>query len=427
MVGRGQFRRLSLAVLVLSAFINVVSWVSTQGAPAGASVAAVAKAAATSQSCSGKPLQFTSIASLTGPLSIPTLTTEGKNATTAALKAVNSQCALGRPIAVKLCDDKSDPNSAQQCGLEAKSNGSLALFGTSGTFTNGTDAAQLPGVMTAGGTLFDLTNPASFSASSGLTLVLGGAGVAAGLHKNENLLVTVDTATTETFAPDAQKVAKGVGVNVKLLFVPPTTTDFAPIAAQVGQDHPQSIGIILTDPVPFLNALAADGITPKKVPMLTAVTLMPPTVLHQLGSVANGMYLLTQQAPPSDSSNPGITQMLKELKAAGLPSNPNNLSPASTGAWSNVHGLVDILSKLPKSEIANLTSAELVNAMKNAGPVDRPEVAPFNFSKFAFPDVQSLATFRIFSRDAMLVRVENGHYVSVSGFNDVTKPFKLNS
>jgi len=154
---------------------------------------------------------------------------------------------------------------------------------------------------------------------------------------------------------------------------------------------------------------------------------MPPNVLHQLGSVANGMYLLTQQAPPSDSSNPGIKQMLKELKAAGFPAKGNNLSTASTGAWSNVHALVDVLAKLPKSEIANLNSTELVNAMKNAGPINRPEVAPFDFGKIAFPDVESLASFRIFSRDAMLVRVENGHYIRVSGFSDVTKPFKLNS
>ncbi len=112
-----------------------------------------------------------------------------------------------------------------------------------------------------------------------------------------------------------------------------------------------------------MNALACEGITAKKVPMLTAVTLMPPNVLHQLGSVANGMYLLTQQAPPSDTSNPGIQQMLKELKAAGFPANAKNLSPASTGAWSNVHGLVQILAKLPKSEIAHLNSTELVEAM----------------------------------------------------------------
>ena len=222
-------------------------------------------------SCTGKPLQFTSIASLTGPLSVPSLTAETKNATAAALKAVNSQCALGRPIAIDLCDDKSDPNAAQQCGLEAKKNGSLALFGSSGAFTNGTTAAQLPGVFTAGGTIFDLTNPDSFSSSAGLTLALGGAGVAAGLHKKETLLVVDDTAATETFAAIAQKVAEGVGVKIQTLFVPPTTTDYAPIAAQVGQANPASIAMILTDPVPFLNALAANGVTAKKVPVLTAV------------------------------------------------------------------------------------------------------------------------------------------------------------
>src|SRR3974390_1299138 len=176
MFGRSPFRRLALALLVLPAFINIASWVAPQAARAGASVAA--KAAGANPSCNGKPLQFTSIASLTGPLSIPSLTAEAKNATTAALKAVNSQCELGRPIALTSCDDKSDPNSAEQCGLEAKSNGSLALFGSSGTFSNGTNAAQLPGVFTAGGTIFDLTNPNSFSSNSGLTLVLGGAGVA---------------------------------------------------------------------------------------------------------------------------------------------------------------------------------------------------------------------------------------------------------
>ena len=420
-------RRLSLAVLVLAAFVTVICCGSSQGAHAGGSVVTKTEVAGANPSCTGKPLQFTSILSLTGPLAIPSLSTEAKDATTAALKAVNKQCALGRPIAVDLCNDKSDPNAAEQCGLEAKSNGSLALFGSSGTFTNGTNAAQLPGIFTAGGTLFDLTNPDSFSSSSGLTLVLGGAGVAAGLHRKENLLVVVDTSATETFAADAQKVAKGVGVKVQTLFVPPTTTDYAPIAAQVGQSNPASIGIILTDPVPFMNALAADGITSKKVPILTAVTLMPPNVLNQLGSVANGMYLLTQQAPPSDSSNSGIQQMLKELKKAGFPANGDNLSPASTGAWSNVHALVDVLEKLPKSEIATLNSTELVDAMKQAGPIDRPEAAPFDFSKIAFPDVKSLTGFRVFSRDAMLVRVEKGHYVSVSPFSDVTKPFKLNS
>jgi ABC-type branched-subunit amino acid transport system substrate-binding protein len=418
MSDRRALRRVSLAALVVVSFL--AAGCSSSGQQSGGN-----NSPTTNPHCTGKPLQFTSIVSLTGPLSIPSLSTETKNATTAALQAVNAQCALGRPIAIDLCDDKSDPNQAQQCGLEAKSNGSLALLGSSGMFDTGTTAAQLPGVLTAGGTVFDLTNPKSFSSTSGLTLVVGGGGVVAGLGKHENVFVVVDTAAARAFVGIADKVAAQEGVKVDLLFVPADTTDYAPIAAQVSEKKPQTISVVLPNAVPFVNALAQEGITPKTVPMLSAVTLMPPNVLHQLGSKADGMYLLTQQAPPSDSSNTGVQQMLKELKDAGFDANAADLSPASTGAWSNVHALVDILEKLPHSEIATLDSTQLVNAMETAGPIDRPEVAPFDFSKHAFPEISSLAAFRVFSRDAMIVRVEGGKYQRVSEFSDATKPFKL--
>ena len=43
----------------------------------------------------------------------------------------------------------------------------------------------------------------------------------------------------------------------------------------------------------------------------------------------------------------------------------------------------------------------------------------------AFADVPALAAFRIFSREALAVHVENGTYKTVSPFGDVTKPFKM--
>ena len=57
-------------------------------------------------------------------------------------------------------------------------------FGSSGSFPDGTSAANLPGVLTGGGSVFDLTDPRSFSISSPLTLVVGGAATAAaaGVH-----------------------------------------------------------------------------------------------------------------------------------------------------------------------------------------------------------------------------------------------------
>ncbi len=385
-----------------------------------------ATAPTSNPSCTGAPLKLASIGTLSGPLSYPSLATEAQNGQNAALRAVNSECALGRPIDLVVCDDKSDANEATKCGRQAHDDGSLALFGSSGTYPDGTSAANLPGILTGGGSVFDLTDPRSFSISSPLTLVVGGSATAAAAGVHDALMVSIDSAATRTFVQTSQQVAQGQNVKLDSLFIPPDTTDFAPVAAQIANRKPSGLGLILTTQiVPFFNALADEGISPHDIPIFTAVTLMPPEVLKQLGSKADGVYLLTQQAPPSDSDNPGIQQMLTELKAAGLPSNGDELSPASTGAWANVHALVDILKKLPPSEIATLDSAKLVDAMAKAGPINRPEIAPFDFTKTAFPDISSLSAFRIFTRDAMVTRVENGKYVRVSPFSDATKPFKL--
>jgi ABC-type branched-subunit amino acid transport system substrate-binding protein len=420
MFGRVSFR---IAVAGMVAIACLATGCSKSGSSSAGSTSSSSNA-----SCTGAPLKLTSIGTLSGPLSFPSLTTEAQHAGDAALRAVNAECALGRPIEITTCDDKSDPNEATKCGREAHDDGSLALFGSSGSFDGGTSAAGLPGILTGGGSVFDLTDPRSFSISSPLTLVVGGSATAAAANAKDALMVSIDSAATRTFVATAQQVADGLGVKLDSLFIPPDTTDFAPVAAQIAERKPSALGLILsTQMVPFFNALADEGISPHDLPTFTAVTLMAPEVLHQLGDKADGVYLLTQQAPPSDKDNPGIQQMLKELKDAGYPANGDELSPASTAAWSNVHALVDILKKLPAADIASLDQAKLVDAMAKAGPINRPEIAPFDFTAPAFPDIASLASFRIFSRQAMVTRVDNGTYVRVSAFSDTTKPFKLES
>ena len=145
-------------------------------------------------------------------------------------------------------------------------------------------------------------------------------------------MVSIDTGATRAFVGTAQQVAQGLNVKLDTLFIPPDTTDFAPVAAQIAERKPSALGLILTTQmVPFFNALADEQISPHDIPTFTAVTLMAPEVLHQLGDKADGVYLLTQQAPPSDKDNPGIQQMLEELKDAGFNANGDELSPAVDG------------------------------------------------------------------------------------------------
>ena len=375
--------------------------------------------------CPGDPIKMTSILSLSGPLVVGSATTGTTDGTKVAVKAVNGTCQLGRPLEIDICDDKSSPNGATKCGREAASNGSLALFGSTGSFEGGTTAANLPGILGAGASVFDLTNPRSYAPISALTLVVGGASASSAAGAKKALMVAIDSSITRTFMGTAVDVAKDLGVDMDVLWVPPETTDWAPIAAQVSERHPQAIGTALPSMVPFINALANENITPKDVPIQTAVTLLPPEQIEQLGSKADGIYLVTQVTPATDTSNPGVKQMMKEFAAAGVNLDAGQSSPAVVTAWSNVHIFADIVGALPKAEIASLDSAKLVDVFEKAPPVDRPEYAAFDFGKNAYPDIPALAALRLFSRQAMVVKVEKGKYVAVTPFGDATKPFHI--
>src|SRR6476646_9916932 len=99
------------AVAVFVAITCIAAGCSSSGGGGGGTAASSSSNAA----CTGAPLKFTSIASLSGPLSFPSLTTEAQNGLKAALQAVNGECSLGRPIEIVQCDDKGDPNEATKC------------------------------------------------------------------------------------------------------------------------------------------------------------------------------------------------------------------------------------------------------------------------------------------------------------------------
>ena len=377
--------------------------------------------------CTGTPLRLTTITGLTGPVAFPSLAAELQDAYKAAQQSVNSTCELGRPLDIVVCDDKSDPNQATKCGRDAAGDGSLALFGNSGLYDTGTTAANLPSVLTSASTNFDLTNERSYPVISGLNLIMGAASAAKAAKADQMLMVAFDTGPSRTFVALGQAIANQVGVKMDVQWVPPDTTDFAPVAAQIAQQKPKAIATILQKTVPFMNALDAEGISPKETPIMTAINFFPLEAADQLGSKADGLYLLSQAAPPSDEDNPGIKQMLTELKAAGVDKDAKKLSPATTIAWASVHILADALKGMPKAEIASLDSAKLVEIMGKLGPVNRPELTPFDFTKPAYAEIPPLAKMRLFSRQAMVLRVQDGAYETVSPFGDATKPFKLES
>src|SRR5215510_14712747 len=98
MSARVSFRT-SIAAFVVVACVAAGCSKSSSNGDGGAA------APATNPACTCAPLKFTSIGTLSGPLSLPSLTTEAENGQQAALRAVNGECALGRPIQLTVCDD----------------------------------------------------------------------------------------------------------------------------------------------------------------------------------------------------------------------------------------------------------------------------------------------------------------------------------
>ena len=375
--------------------------------------------------CAGEPIKLASLVNETGPLAFGTLAEEAQLGVDAALHAVNGECALGRPIEVNLCDEKSDANESTACGREVAEDGTLAWIGRTGLFSGGVDTAELPGVYANGSSLWELTNPLALSSQSVISQLLACATFPIAAGYDDVLFVSAESPEAQGTMPTIEAMVAELGGRADSLFYPPDTTDFAPVAAQVQERDPASICLVANEMVPMVNALADVGIRADSFPIVSGAVLVPSHVLEELGDAADGMILVSQTVSPSVTDNPGIADMLDELEAAGIDTEESPISTETVYYWSSIHALVDALRPLTPEQIEALDSETLQEAVAAHTPVERPEVAPYDFTEPAFADTEALAAFRIFNRTALAVKVEDGDFVQLTDFVDVESPSEL--
>jgi hypothetical protein len=412
--------RVCVAVLLVLLAMSCSDNKSTAGSSSG-----TATTTSTASKCPGKPIKLTTFASLTGGPTGSISLKQSRVGIDAALAQINSKCSLGRPLEVTTCDDTFDVNGSLACGRKAASDGSLAMISSVGSFDDGATASGLPGIYLLGTGAFDLTNKNAYSSISGVTIGIGGVSAAKAAGAKELLLVLPDTPELEFVSTQVEEAGKTIGVKVDTLHIPVDTTDFAPVAAQIAERHPGSIGLLPTEPVPMINALAAAGITPKNHIMSIASIVMTPSIVKQLGSALDGMLVVGQTLPPTDTSNAGIAEFRSDVKANGGNPDDPNLSFAIVSSWSDIKKLEGALLAAGPSVISSLDSKSLVDAVV-AHPINRPEAAPYDFRTHALPEFPGLAGFRIFSRDVVILKMEKGKYEPFSkGFIDVLHPPSL--
>jgi len=156
--------------------------------------------------------------------------------------------------------------------------------------------------------------------------------------------------------------------------------------------------------------------------VVPSATITPDTV-KQLGKTLNGMLVVSQTAPPTDTANPGVAEFRADMKADGHDPDDPNVDFSTVTAWSNVKKLEGALLAAPPAVRASLDSKSLVDAVV-ANPINRPEAAPYDFRNAnQIPELPALASFRVFTRKVAVLQIENGRYKTISdGFIDILKP-----
>jgi branched-chain amino acid transport system substrate-binding protein len=380
--------------------------------PAGTTVPAKA--------CPGAPLEFTSIIALSGPLG--TGGERSRTGTEAAVDGVNRTCALGRPLQVNICDDKADTNANLACGRKAASDGSLAILGSVGSFDGGVTASKLPAIFGNGTSSFELTNKNDYSSVNGIALGISATSAIKARGRKSSTLVLPDTPTFQFAGSLIVKMAALLQVKVDQIYYPQDTTDFAPVAAQISSKDDEAVGMLPLNPVVVVNALAQEGITPDNHDIVVPGGVITPESLKELGSAANGILVVSEAMPPTETSNKGIAEFRADMQADGKNPDDPNVDFGTVTAWSNVKKLEGALLAAGPAVIASLDSKSLVDAVVNH-PIDRPEMAPYDFRKNAIPEVPDLAGFRVFTRTVAVLQIEDGKYKVLSnGFIDILKP-----
>jgi ABC-type branched-subunit amino acid transport system substrate-binding protein len=290
---------------------------------------------------------------------------ESVAAVRAAVAAVNKRNGFGgHKVEVFYCNEKNDPAAAEDCGRQAVEEGAIAavgLFSRVGGIMPQLEKAGIPSVAGSGVSGDELTSPNSFFTHASLLSFVTCPAVLADADKAPLGMARFDveaSAVTETFATAGSVAATGkpLALTVK---VPPTNTDYAPVAAQLVDSGSTGITMSLTEQA-SVAFMQAGGTQFAYCHVDAAVS---EENLEALGDTASEFYSTTSLHTLSETDEPAVQQFHEELDAAvasDADAAPELRKSTSLNAWGGVQVLEDIL----EDEIGEITGETVIAKLK---------------------------------------------------------------
>jgi branched-chain amino acid transport system substrate-binding protein len=407
-----------VVVIALAATLAACGSSSSSSNSGSSSNGSSTRAASTGPSLKGAPVKIMTMTPVTASSGTSIISPEAAAAATATTKWINAHGGInGHPLDDIVCNEQSDPNQDTACAREAVSDHVVAMVGTYSQYSTGIyPIIQKAGIANLGNvpvTAPDGTSPVSFpvNAGSAVLVALGQIAAANPACKSPGLVTIQNTAVPLIKAGMIGGVliaGKKVPYSIVL---PATSSDFSAQAAQAA--HGGDCVMLFTVPgnaEAFIPALRQAAPT---MPLIASNNALTEEVAKKLGSIVNGTEV-PDYFPPYNS--PALALYRSIMAKYSTPSKYDFSYYNATNAYLSVRVFAEIASKL-KTINAHTFLAALNKAKNVSGYGLTP---PLNFT----PANQWTAVpfqKRIFNRNMVYDKVENGSYVQIDGgFHDLT-------
>ncbi len=375
-------RALALSCAVAAALVLAACSSGSSGGGASSTASADAAKAPT-----GTPIHIITINSLNDPIANQP---EGVAAAQAAVLAINKAGGInGHPLDLAVCNTSFNPNGAVACARQATTGNYVAVTG--GWYIPG-DALAVPIETAAKIANLGMTAVTPGDANAPYWFPIDG-GVFTGFPAVGSMLKKYDpTVKNVVIAEDADPNSAGAAALVaaglkfsgmKLVgtvTIPDTATDLSSYAAKIQRLHPDAVALAGA-PAQGVALLKVMGQLGLDVPVVGPAQDTPASGVSAAGAIGTKALWFSYYLPQSDTANPGVTQFLSELAAAGNAGVANTsasmITSASFQSWLAVHLFANVAKTIsgPVTRASFLAAMQRVKDMSMYG-IEPPYSAP---------------------------------------------------
>jgi branched-chain amino acid transport system substrate-binding protein len=335
----------------------------------------------------------------------------------AAAAAVNRAGGInGHPLQMLICDDNGDPNKNLACSRQAVADHVAAVITTDADTVAGLpilEAAGIPDLSTLGFWNQELTSRYVFPINGGAPgeAADNAALLVKGAHAHRIAIVYADQPDGLQAEQAAAAALKRLGIT-SVRAVPMnehTTTDPTPVVIRSTEGGIQAVLLILAYDAADRYLRAAYRLHIRNVTFGSDEDTFPPSVIKDLGPEANGTLVVASSIPLTMTSQPPVREFLEQMRPyPGFTLSNWTIPNIGVDNYTAVQLFAQVAKTVPV-----VTAQTIETALSHAQNVQAGGMsAPLQFVHLVggYPGIT-----RIFNDKVLLMRIENGRLVPLTG------------